>query len=93
MRQGIYYTTGIWTIKFFRLRLLSLDNESITRMLDDFDKDSKALKKSIYKLCWGMRGGVTLDEAYQLSYQDREIIFKIIEENIKTTNETGLPYF
>ena len=32
-------------------------------------------------------------EAYQLSYQDREIIFKIIEENIKTTNETGLPYF
>jgi hypothetical protein len=72
---------------------LSLDNESITRMLDDFDKDSKALKKSIYKLCWGMRGGVTLDEAYQLSYQDREIIFKIIEDNIKTTNETGLPYF
>lgn len=40
-----------------------------------------------------MRGGVTLDEAYQLSYQDREIILKIIEENIKTTNETGLPYF
>ena len=36
---------------------------------------------------------ITLDEAYQLSYQDREIIFKIIEENIKTTNETGLPYF
>ena len=93
MRQGIYYSIGIWTIKFFRLRLLSLDNESITRMLDDFDKDSKALKKSIYKLCWGMRGGVTLDEAYQLSYQDREIIFKIIEDNIKTTNETGLPYF
>ena len=72
---------------------MSLDNESITRMLEDFDKDSKALKKSIYKLCWGMRGGVTLDEAYQLSYQDREIIFKIIEDNIKTTNETGLPYF
>jgi len=62
-------------------------------MLDDFDKDSKALKKSIYKLCWIMRCGVTLYESYQLSYQDKEIIFKIIEENIKTTNETGLPYF
>ena len=72
---------------------MSLDNESISRMLEDFDRDSKALKKSIYKLCWSMRGGVTLDEAYQLSYQDREIIFKIIEDNIKTTNETGLPYF
>ena len=93
MWQGLHYSISIRTVKFFRLRLLSLDNESITRMLEDFDKDSKALKKSIYKLCWGMRGGVTLDEAYQLSYQDREIIFKIIEDNIKTTNETGLPYF
>ena len=93
MWQGIYDSISIRTVKFFRLRLLSLDNESISRMLEDFDRDSKALKKSIYKLCWGMRGGVTLDEAYQLSYQDREIIFKIIEDNIKTTNETGLPYF
>ena len=93
MWQGLHYSISIRTVKFFRLRLLSLDNESISRMLEDFDRDSKALKKSIYKLCWGMRGGVTLDEAYQLSYQDREIIFKIIEENIKTTNETGLPYF
>ena len=40
-----------------------------------------------------MRGGITLDEAYQLSYQDRELILKIIEDNIKVTNETGLPYF
>ena len=72
---------------------MSLDNESIARMLDDFDRDSKALKKSIYKLCWSMRGGVTLDEAYQLSYQDRDLILKIIEDHIKITNETGLPYF
>ena len=72
---------------------MSLDNESITRMLEDFDRDSKALKKSIYKLCWSMRGGVSLNEIYQLSYQDRDLINQIIKEHIEVTNETGLPYF
>ena len=40
-----------------------------------------------------MRGGVTLDEAYQLSYEDREIITKIIKENLNVTKESGLPFF
>ena len=75
------------------MRLLSLDNESITKMIEDMDKDSKALKKLIIKLCWYMRGGMTLDEAYGLSFNDRELINSVIEENLNTTKETGLPFF
>lgn len=37
-----------------------------------------------------MRGGVTLDQAFEIGYQDREIINKIIEENIEKTNKSGL---
>jgi hypothetical protein len=40
-----------------------------------------------------MRGSLTIDQAYQLDYESREIIQKIIEENLETTKKTGLPFF
>jgi hypothetical protein len=40
-----------------------------------------------------MRGGVTITEAYELDLQDREAISKIIEGNLETTKESGLPFF
>lgn len=40
-----------------------------------------------------MRGGLTLDEAYSIDFADREIIGKLIEENLKITKESKLPYF
>ena len=36
-----------------------------------------------------MRGGINLDQAFEISYQDREIVNKIIEDNIETSNKTG----
>jgi hypothetical protein len=62
-------------------------------MINDFDKDSKALKKNIFKICWYMRGGLSFTEAMELGSQDRELINSVIEENINTTKETGLPFF
>jgi len=72
---------------------LSLDNEGIGRLLDSFDADAKALKKNLLKMCWYMRGGLSLDEAYNLSAEDRLIVNKIIEENLETTEKTKLPFF
>lgn len=40
-----------------------------------------------------MRGSLTLEQSYQLDYESREIIQKIIEENLETTKKTGLPFF
>lgn len=40
-----------------------------------------------------MRGGITYEEAMNLSYIEREIISEIIKENLDTTKKTGLPYF
>mgnify|MGYP006978330067 FL=1 len=36
---------------------------------------------------------MTLDEAYALGFEDREILTKLIEENLKTTKDTNLPFF
>ena len=40
-----------------------------------------------------MRGSLTVEQAYQLDYESREIIQKLIEENLETTKTTGLPFF
>lgn len=70
-----------------------MDNESIEKLLNDFDKDSKALKKLLFNLSWHMRGGMTLDETYQLSFADREIITALIKEHLEIAKETGQPFF
>lgn len=39
-----------------------------------------------------MRGGVdSIDLLYRYSLEDREILHKIINDNIETTNKTGMP--
>ena len=68
---------------------MTLNNEEVIKLLNDYDRESKALRKYIYKLVWYMRGGINLDQAFEISFQDREIVNKIIEDNIETSNKTG----
>ncbi len=44
-------------------------------------------------MCWFMRGGITLIEMYNTDYSDREVIAKLIESNLETTNKTKMPFF
>ena len=71
---------------------MSLDLEGINELVVDYERESKALKDEIFRLCWYMRG-TPLSEAFLLSFEDREIIAKIIESNLKTTQESGQPFF
>jgi len=72
---------------------LTLPNEEIVALVDSYEKESKALKKSILILCWYMRGSVSYEDGMTMGNQDREIISKIIEENLETAKETGMPFF
>ncbi len=40
-----------------------------------------------------MRGGISHKEALNLSPEDREIISKLVKENMETTKKTGQPFF
>jgi len=55
--------------------------------------EQKNIKADLMKICWYMRGGITLDEAFALTYEDKEIISTIIKENLETTKKSGLPFF
>lgn len=53
----------------------------------------KEIKNELTKICWYMRGGVSYDEAYSMSPEEREIIGTVIKENLETTRKTGLPFY
>jgi hypothetical protein len=72
---------------------LYLNNEGIDKVVKEYDKDTKALKDELFKICWFMRGGVTISEAHLLTIDDRTIIGQLIEDNLKMTKDSGLPFF
>ena len=44
-------------------------------------------------MCWFMRGSISYDDAMMLSYEDRQIVSRIIKDNLETTEKSGLPFF
>ena len=72
---------------------MTLSNEEIVAMLDEYDKESKAIKKDLLSTCWFMRGSISYDDAMFLTYEDRQVISDIIKQNMETTEKTGLPFF
>ena len=56
------------------------------------DKEAKAIKKDVLKMCWYMRG-LSFSEGMNLSWDEREIVGEIIKENLETTKKSGLPFF
>lgn len=51
------------------------------------------MRNDCLKICWYMRGGLTYTEAMNLSPKERDIIGKIVKENLETTKKSGLPFF
>lgn len=64
----------------------------ILLLAEKMDKDAKAIKKEVLKMCWYMRG-LSYSEGMTLSYEEREIVGEIIKENLETTKKSGLPFF
>jgi hypothetical protein len=72
---------------------LSLSIDEIEELIEQFEKDSKAIRNSVLEMCWHMRGAISYNDGMMLSFVDREIINKLIKEHIETTQKSGLPFF
>jgi hypothetical protein len=57
------------------------------------EEDTKQIRQEALKMSWYMRGGVTYDQALQLSVSERAIISDIVKDNMETTKKSGLPFF
>lgn len=73
---------------------MTLDLAGINKLVVEYERESKALKDEIFRLCWYMRGSISYAENLELiSHEDREILGKIIEKNLEITKESGQPFF
>ena len=51
------------------------------------------MKDDALRMCWYMRGGLSYDDAMLLSQTEKEIINKIVKDNLETTQKSHLPFF
>ena len=72
---------------------MSLPVENIPSYIEQLEREAKALKEEALRLCWFMRGGLTYEDAMNLSVEERGIINKLIKDNLETTKKSGLPFF
>ena len=69
------------------------DSEQISAMVDQMDKEANDMRQEAIKVAWYMRGGISYEQALQLSMSERTAISGLIKENLETTKKTGLPFF
>lgn len=68
-----------------------MDNQHIEQYVDSFERGAKGIKDEIFRIAWAMRGGVSShDLMHVYSQEDRNIMSKIIQENIDSTKRTGM---
>ena len=70
-----------------------MGDSDIIKYLKDFESESKKLKLELFKVCWFLRGGVTWQEALNLSPDERTIVSQLVKENMETTKKSGQPFF
>ena len=70
-----------------------MGHSEIVSYLKDFDNQVKNLKLETLKVCWFMRGGVTWQEALNLSPEERSVVSQLVKENMETTKKSGQPFF
>jgi hypothetical protein len=57
------------------------------------DKEANLIRSEALKQSWYMRGGLSYQDALQLSFAERSMINDLIKDNLDTTKKTGLPFF
>ena len=70
-----------------------MNNDSIVQLISDYEKQTKAIKAELFKMCWYMRGGLTYDQALLLGTEERNIVADLIKENLDVAKKTGQPFF
>lgn len=65
----------------------------IKQEIEKMEAEKKSFRFDLLKLCWYMRGGLTLSEAYMSTHEEREMIGNLVKENLETAKKTGQPFF
>ena len=93
MQQRIRAGYNLGHVQFFRTRLLISNSDQIAKLIDSMEKESNSIRQEALQMSWYMRGGLSYDQALQLSVSERQLINELIKGNLETTKKSGLPFF
>jgi hypothetical protein len=62
-------------------------------LIKGYERDVRALKDDALRMSWYMRGGLSYDDAMLLSQTERELVSKLIKDNMETTQKSKMPFF
>jgi hypothetical protein len=65
--------------------------EESTKWFDSMKKHAEAIKENALRISWYMRGGISYNDVLNLSPFEKNVINKIIDENIEATKNSGMP--
>jgi hypothetical protein len=57
------------------------------------ESETNDIRQEAINMAWYMRGGLSYDQALQLSTAERKIISELIKDHLETTKKSGLPFF
>lgn len=72
---------------------MTLTDADIEDWLNLLEKETKAIREEALRFTWWMRGGVSYEESMMLSHEEREIIGKIIDDNMETAKKSQMPFW
>ena len=68
-----------------------MKDSEIEDYLTRLEEGIKNYKSQLFRLCWYMRGGVTIDNLlFDLSLEDIQIMNAIVQDNIEITKKSGI---
>jgi hypothetical protein len=57
-----------------------------------YEAESDSIKEQILDICYHMRGGIEINSAWGMSFNDREAAIKVINKRIKDQNPNSAEY-
>jgi len=70
-----------------------MGSEQISKFVDQLEKESNNIRKQCLQQAWAMRGGIQYNDVMNLCDAERKLITEISNDNLETTQKSGLPFF
>lgn len=63
------------------------------KLTDELWKEAMQIKYHCQRLAWYMRGGIDYVDIMNMSFDERENLNKIIDDNMEVTKKSRMPFF
>ena len=72
---------------------MTANSEEIDHRVEQMDQEANMIRANCLKISWSLRGGLSYEQALNLSPEERKMVNELIKENYEATKKSGLPHF